>query len=107
VPIVAGTDSVGSGDEGPWQLPDLQEELELLVRDAGLSPADALVAATRSAARAVGASDQLGTIEVGKLANLVVLDRDPLKDIANTGAVREVIKRGAVYPGGPVTLSPP
>jgi len=107
VPIVAGTDSIGSGDEGPWQLPDLQEELELLVRDAGLSPADALVAATRTAAQAVSASDQLGTIEAGKLANLVVLDRDPLKDIANTAAVREVIKRGAVYPGGPVTLSPP
>lgn len=103
VPIVAGTDSIGSGDEGGWQPPDLYEELRLLVRDAGLSPAQALAAATRMAAKAVGASEEVGTIEPGKLADLVVLDADPLSDVADVATVRLVVKRGAVYPGGPVT----
>lgn len=100
VTLLAGTDSLGSGDEGPWQLPNLHEELQLLVR-AGLRPADALAAATRNAAHAVGAQADRGTVEPGKLADFVVLDADPLADIANTTALRRVVKRGAVYPGGP------
>jgi len=105
VTIVAGTDSLGSGDEGAWQLPNLHEELRLLVREGGLSPADALAAATRNAARTVGPLTERGTIEAGMLADLVILDADPLAEIANTTAIRLVVKRGATYPGGP-TLRP-
>ena len=101
VMIVAGTDSLGSGDEGAWTLPNLHEELRLLVREAGLSTAGALAASTRNAARAVGAESERGTVEPGKLADFVVLDADPLADISNTATVRQVVKRGAVYAGGP------
>jgi imidazolonepropionase-like amidohydrolase len=101
VMIVAGTDSLGSGDEGAWTLPNLHEELRLLVREAGLSNADALAASTRNAARAVGALAERGAVEPGKLADFVVLDADPVADIANTARIRAVVKRGAFYPGGP------
>jgi len=100
IPIAAGTDSLGSGDEGAWAPPNLHEELRLLVRYGGLSPADALIAATRTAAQTIGALGERGTIETGKLADLVLLDADPLRDIANTTTVRLVVKRGAFYPGG-------
>ena len=101
IPIAAGTDSLGSGDEGAWAAPNLHEELRLLVQYGGLSPADALTAATRVAAQTVGALADRGTVEPGKLADLVVLDADPVTDIANTARVRAVVKRGAFYPGGP------
>lgn len=100
VTLVAGTDSLGSGDEGPWQPPNLHEELRQLVRLAGLSSTDALAAATRNAAQALGALADRGTVEPGKLADLVVLGADPIADIGNTGTSVWVVKRGAVYPGG-------
>ena len=68
-------------------------DLELLVQ-AGLAPADALRAATRTAAEAVGLSDEIGTIEAGKVADLVAVDGDPTADI---GAVSRVL---AVYQAG-------
>ena len=101
MPIVAGTDSVGRGDEGAWQLPNLHEELRLLVKEAGLTTDRALAAATRNAARALGVLTDHGTVERDKLADLVILDADPLADIGNTAAIHLVVKRGAVYPGGP------
>lgn len=99
--IAAGTDSLGSGDEGPWLVPDLHEELRLLVQQGGLSPVEALTAATRTAAATVGAAADRGTIEPGKLGDLVVLDADPVTDVTNTAHIRQVVKRGAFYPGGP------
>lgn len=70
-------------------------ELELLV-GAGFSPRDALLAATRNGALILGV-DSLGLIAPGKAADLVVLTRDPLRDIRNTLAIDRVMSRGALF----------
>jgi imidazolonepropionase-like amidohydrolase len=89
--IVTGTDML------PWPTAGLQEELRLLV-DAGLSPLAALQAATRNAAKALGWGARTGTIEVGRDADLVLLDGDPLQDITNTQRIRIVVRAGRVLP---------
>ncbi|GAA5077796.1 amidohydrolase family protein [Nocardia iowensis] len=90
VGIVAGTDA-----GNPFVFPgaSLHEELAWLVL-AGLSPMQALQAATVNAARCVGLEHVSGTIGVGKYADLVVLDRDPLADIGNTRRIHAVVSRG-------------
>ena len=78
-----------------WQVPDaVHTELEELVLS-GLTPLEALRAATADAARILGAEHDLGTIEVGKLADLVILDADPTADIRNTRRISAVYLRGA------------
>ena len=91
--LLAGTD-VGI----PALIPgiSLHEELELLV-EAGLSPLQALRTATLNPARVLGQADALGSIEVGKLADLVLLDANPLADIRNTQRIRAVVADGRVY----------
>ena len=74
----------------------VHRELELYVR-AGLTPMEALTAATRSAAAKVGMDGSLGTIEPGKEADLLVLRESPLEDIRNTRQVDLVIKRGELF----------
>jgi imidazolonepropionase-like amidohydrolase len=91
VPIVAGTD--GMIGEGPGAMPNLHRELELLVA-AGLTPLQALQAATFNAARAIGIEQVTGTIRPGLSADLVVLSADPLTDIRNTQKIERVLKRG-------------
>src|SRR5688500_7575953 len=91
VRIAAGTDGMG-GDRG---LPNIHEELVLLVR-AGLTPMEALIAATRTGAEALGMGASHGTIAVGKAADLLVLRADPLADIRNTRQIDFVLKRGKV-----------
>lgn len=71
----------------------LHEELALLVR-AGISPLDALRSATLTPAEFLGVSESLGSIEPGKFADLVVLDADPLADIANTTRINSVVLDG-------------
>jgi imidazolonepropionase-like amidohydrolase len=71
-------------------------ELHTLVL-AGIPPAAALKIATINGARALGVSDKLGTLETGKLADLFVIDGNPLMDIRNTRKVRIVIKSGTIY----------
>ena len=80
------------------QLPGLglQNELALLV-ESGLSPLAALQAATLTAAEALGQSDMLGTLEPGKLADIVLLEANPLEDIRNARRVRTVVTSGRVY----------
>ncbi|MDX1393918.1 MAG: amidohydrolase family protein [Gemmatimonadota bacterium] len=96
VAIVAGTDYPAA----PGSAPSIHEELAVLVEDVGLSPMDALVAATRNAARAIGIESDYGTIETGKVANLVILDADPLADIRNARRIRLVVREGVrVAPG--------
>ena len=90
VPIVAGTDTAA-----PNVIPgfSLHEDLQYLVK-AGLSPMQALQAATLRPAEFVGRSGEQGTIQVGKRADLVLLDGDPLGDIRNTEKIRAVIVNG-------------
>jgi imidazolonepropionase-like amidohydrolase len=90
VPLMAGTD-IGA----PLLVPgfSLHDELALLVRDAGMTPLQALQAATSTPARVMGA-DSLGAVAAGKLADLVLLDADPLADIANTRRIHAVLANG-------------
>lgn len=74
------------------------EEFGLMV-DAGLSPARALLAATRHAADALGQLDRLGTIEAGKIADIVAVPGNPLEDIRVMERVRFVMKEGVVHVG--------
>jgi imidazolonepropionase-like amidohydrolase len=61
---------------------------------AGMSEMDALIAATRTGADLCEVADRLGTIEVGKLADLLVLSANPLEDISNVRKVKRVLKNG-------------
>jgi imidazolonepropionase-like amidohydrolase len=92
VPILAGTDT---GD--PWTVPgvELHKELGLLVK-AGLTPAQALRAATMEPARLMHREREFGEVKAGFEADLVVLGGDPLADIANTRRIEEVVVRGRV-----------
>jgi hypothetical protein len=74
----------------------LHNELQRLVQDAGFTPAQALSAATVAPARFLGMQDSLGTVAPGKLADLVVLDANPLENIDNARRVAVVIRSGAV-----------
>lgn len=89
--ILAGTD-------GPYAQggANLHGELELLV-EAGLTPLEALQAASRDAAKAMGVSKDVGTVEVGKTADLVLLDSDPLANISNTRKIDAVVLRGHLF----------
>jgi imidazolonepropionase-like amidohydrolase len=70
-----------------------QRELELLV-ESGLTPMQALVAGTMNNARYFHVADRLGSIETGKLADLVLVDGDPLKDISNMRRIKRVMLNG-------------
>jgi imidazolonepropionase-like amidohydrolase len=91
VPLLVGTD-LGA----PLIYPGfaVHDELRLLVGEAGLTPLEALRAATLAPARAMGMADSLGTIAPGRVADLVLLDADPLADIRNAARVRAVVLRG-------------
>ena len=90
VPIGAGTDTPISFAAPGYSL---HSELEMLVR-AGLSPMDALEAATVRPAAFFGRSGEMGTVEEGRVADLVLLARDPLDDITNTRSVQAVVSKG-------------
>jgi hypothetical protein len=71
----------------------VHDELRLLV-EAGLSPLEALQACTVNPAEFLNVADSLGTVQTGKLADLVLLDADPLADIRNTARIRAVVLNG-------------
>ncbi|HEY2545436.1 MAG TPA: amidohydrolase family protein [Candidatus Acidoferrum sp.] len=90
VPIMAGTDTTA-----PYVFPgsSLHEELALLVK-AGLTPMQALQATTKMPAEFLGKLQTEGTVQQGKIADLVLLDANPLEDIHNSTKIRAVILRG-------------
>jgi hypothetical protein len=95
VPILVGTDS-----PEPQVTPgfSLHQELALLV-ESGMSPAAVLQAATIRNAKVLREDKELGSVSVGKLADMVLLTRNPLKDIRNTRAIQLVVRGGRVcYP---------
>ena len=59
---------------------------------------EALVAATRNAAMVIGVEDQLGTVEAGKLADLLILTANPLDDINNIRKIETIVYKGKAYP---------
>jgi len=93
ITIVAGTDAISS-------FGDYCLGLELQV-EAGMSTADVIRSATGVAAQAVGLDHLVGTLEPGKEADLVVVDRDPLEDIRALRSMRMVMQRGGVVPPPP------
>jgi imidazolonepropionase-like amidohydrolase len=73
----------------------LHDELRLMVQS-GMSPMQALVAGTRTAAEYLNLNSTLGTVEAGRAANILLIDGDPLQDIAATRKIRQVIKDAQV-----------
>ncbi len=98
--VAAGTDA---GNIGTLHGPSLHREFELMA-EAGLTPMQIIVDATRNAARVFSPNPQIGTIESGKLADLVILDANPLTDIANARQINKVIKGGHVFEAGKLKL---
>jgi imidazolonepropionase-like amidohydrolase len=93
VKIACGSDSTPTAEF-------TRRELEHMVK-AGMSEMDALIAATRTGADLCEVGDRLGTIEVGKLADLLVLSANPLEDISNIRKVKYVVKAGNLVNLGP------
>jgi len=92
VNIAAGTDS---GTPGVVIGKGLHKELELMV-SAGISPMEAIMAGTRNAANNLGKGNELGTIEKGKLADMIVVSGNPLEEIEKTRDIKMVVKDGVV-----------
>lgn len=96
--IVEAGGLAGVGSHG--QLQGLGYHWELwAIQAGGLSEHDALRVGTALGARAIGLDNDIGTVQPGKLADLVILDRNPLDDIRNTNSVRMVMKNGRLYDG--------
>lgn len=96
--LLAAGGRVGVGGHGQlhgvgwhWELRSMQS--------GGMSEHDALRAATIYGAEAIGFGNDLGSLEAGKLADIVILDADPLQDIRNASAIHAVMKNGRIYDG--------
>jgi imidazolonepropionase-like amidohydrolase len=97
IPIAVGSDAAAS--PGLLHGASFHRELRLLA-DAGVPPAAIIVAATRTGARFIGKEADVGTIEPGKVADLLVLDSDPTVDVRNLASIRSVVKSGRVLDTG-------
>jgi imidazolonepropionase-like amidohydrolase len=92
VKIVMGDDA---GNAGTLHGATIPREMELM-NEAGMTPMQVIVAATKTASEWIGQADKLGTLEVGKLADLIVINGDPLRDMSDIRKVELVIKNGQV-----------
>jgi imidazolonepropionase-like amidohydrolase len=101
VMICAGTDAIGGSS------PNLHSELQLLVDKAGLTPLQAITAATRNGARAIGIERDYGTIAKGKIADLVILRQNPADNIRNTQTIAYVLQAGKLYKRDQPLRTPP
>jgi hypothetical protein len=93
IPVAMGTDA---GNIGTLHGPSVFRELGLMVQ-AGLTPLQVLRAATVNGAKAMGTERDLGTLAPGKLADLVILDANPLADVQNLSRIHRVIKDGQLF----------
>jgi imidazolonepropionase-like amidohydrolase len=102
--VALGTDSGAT----PVRVQGFAEHAELqLMVQAGLTPLQAISVATKNGAQLLRVSDQYGTLEPGKKANFIVLDKDPSQDIHNTQSIRAVWKNGVKVSDGPVPTKAP
>lgn len=92
ITVVMGTDA---GNIGTLHGPSVFREMQMMV-EAGLTPLEVLQSATYNGALALGMGDEVGSIAPGRLADLIVLDADPLADIGNSSRIYLVMKGGAV-----------
>jgi len=97
VPVIAGTDQTIPG----WSL---HRELELFVQG-GMTPMEAIEAATMVPARVMKLDGEVGTVQAGRRADLVLLDADPLADIRNTRRIWRVMAAGRLYDPAPLWAS--
>ena len=90
--------TVGSDLMNPWMTPGVSYHRELeLFAAASIEPADVLVAATRAGAEALGLEEETGTVEQGKVADLVILGSNPIAEIRNTRTIESIFLRGVQY----------
>jgi imidazolonepropionase-like amidohydrolase len=90
--------TAGSDEPNSWIVPgpSLHTELELLV-EAGLSPLEVLTIATRNGAESLGILNDVGTVSIGKRADLILLDADPTRNIRNTRTISLVVQNGRPF----------
>ncbi|HZZ92932.1 MAG TPA: amidohydrolase family protein [Usitatibacter sp.] len=93
IPVAMGTDA---GNIGTLHGPAVFREMQLMA-DAGLTPLQVLRSATVNGAKAMRMEDEIGRLVPGRRADLVILDADPLADVANLSRVREVMKDGKLF----------
>lgn len=96
---------VGVGSHGELQGLGYHWELRMMEMG-GMTPVEILQAATRDGARIIGVEQDLGTLEVGKLADLVVLRSNPLQAIANANDIAYVMQNGVLYQGDTLAVVP-
>jgi imidazolonepropionase-like amidohydrolase len=93
IPVVMGTDA---GNTLTLHGPSVHVEMEAM-QEAGMSPMDVLIAATRNAATAMGRGDDLGTVTTGKIADMIVVGADPTAHVANLRSPALVVRAGHVH----------
>ncbi len=100
IPIIVGTDA---GNPGTLHGPSIYEEMEYM-QQAGIPAEDLIVMATRNGAEAMERGEDFGTLEEGKLANLIILDEDPSQDIAHMRSITHTMIKGTLSRVGEIAI---